>query len=105
MSPPATHQKAISVTESYQAASTALPKHKKNPPRITLRLTEEELAKLKNWTCCKKVDSAFEILNDNLGRTHDTQTFYSESTYRRAQERDHQIALGEYRFCQFLHLP
>ena len=28
------------------------------------------------WTCCKKVDSAFEILNDNLGGTHDTQTFY-----------------------------
>ena len=48
MSPPTIHQKAISIKESYQAASTALPKHKKNAPRITLRLTEEELAKLKN---------------------------------------------------------
>lgn len=39
-------QKALSVKKSYQVASTAFPKPKKKAPRITLRLTEEELTKL-----------------------------------------------------------
>ncbi len=48
MSAPLTHQKAISARKAYQAASTALSKPEKKAPRITLRLTDEELAKLKN---------------------------------------------------------
>ena len=48
MSAPLTQQKVISVKESYQAASASLCNPKKKAPRITLRLTEEELGKLKN---------------------------------------------------------
>ena len=48
MSTPVSQQRALSVKESYQVASAALPEPKKKAPRITLRLTEEELAKLKN---------------------------------------------------------
>ncbi|MCP4079625.1 MAG: hypothetical protein GY743_05200 [Planctomycetaceae bacterium] len=47
MSAPLT-KKALSVKETYQAASTVLPKPRTKAPRITLRLTEEELATLKN---------------------------------------------------------
>jgi mobilization protein NikA len=41
-------QSAATVRDSYAIAAAALPKPKKPAPRITLRLTEEELAKLKS---------------------------------------------------------
>ena len=44
-------QKAVSVRESYKSTSAKLPECKKPAPRITLRLTKEELAKLKNLSC------------------------------------------------------
>ena len=43
-----TPQSTATVRDSYAIASAALPEPKKPAPRITLRLTEEELAKLKN---------------------------------------------------------
>ena len=48
MSAPLTQKTVISAKESYQKASASACKPKKKAPRITLRLTEEELAKLKN---------------------------------------------------------
>ena len=48
MSAPLTQQKVISATKSYQAAVASACQPKKKAPRITLRLTEEELEKLKN---------------------------------------------------------
>ena len=43
-----------------------------------------------DWTCCKKVDSTFEIFNDYLGGTNDTQTFY-----RRLSQRGRSIGLEQ----------
>ncbi len=48
MSAPLTQKKVISVRESYQNAATSSRKPKKKTPRITLRLTEDELVALKN---------------------------------------------------------
>ncbi len=48
MSAPIIQEKAISVKASYKAASSVPHKPKKKEPRITLRLTDDELAKLKN---------------------------------------------------------
>ena len=47
MSAPLTQKTVISAKKSYQVASASACKPKKKVPRITLRLTEEELAKLK----------------------------------------------------------
>ena len=48
MSVPAPQQKTISINDSYKAASTKTYEPDKIAPRITLRLTEKELAKLKS---------------------------------------------------------
>ncbi len=44
-------QSTTSVRKSYKYASAKLPECKEPTPRITLRLTEDELAKLKNLSC------------------------------------------------------
>jgi len=51
MSALGTSQNTISVRKSYKYASAKLPECKKPDPRITLRLSEEELAKLKKLSC------------------------------------------------------
>ncbi len=48
MSAPILQQNVISAKKSFQATSASLHAPKKKVPRITMRLTDEELAKLKN---------------------------------------------------------